>query len=416
MWFGYGGNSVLVKKLKPIIEKCGYQLITISEWEDADIKWNRQTWLQELKKADIIVLPANYKEQPAKSNNRLSQALSLGKPVICSPLDAYLKVLQKTPDCCLIADTDEEWREKLELLKDESVRARLSSKALEAAQHYSINQITKKWISQFNCLNKTDIIIPVYNNVEYLKLCLDSIHKNSSLLHNIVISDSGSNDETWKFYSTLANVCILGKQSERLNYSQACNVAIKSTNSKYFVILNSDVIVSKKWDENLLQKMQSIPDLAVCGVLSNCDRFWLHGVEGKPFYKMQFSNLELVPGMKIEQINDKIENLYNFMKNSNEDLKGRFVEQEWVAYYASIYNRKIIEDVGLLDPEFNNGHEDLDHCLRIKKMGYKIGQAVDSFVFHFGGITRGSYEQEGKDTYKKEDKANYKYFKEKWGE
>ena len=61
----------------------------------------------------------------------------------------------------------------------------------------------------------------------------------------------------------------------RKNYSEACNAGIKASSSEYFVILNSDVIVSKSWLKNTVKKMKTIPRLAACGVLSNCDRGWL---------------------------------------------------------------------------------------------------------------------------------------------
>jgi GT2 family glycosyltransferase len=410
-WEGYGGSKHLAEELRPLIESLDCTLITISEWKDSNIIWNRLTWLQELKKADAIIIPCNYIEQSAKSNNRLTQSMSLGKPCIVNPLPAYLRIIEKYPGCALVATTQEEWKQHIEYLKDPIHRQEISKIALEASKEYSLGEITKKWVSLFNDLQKIDIIIPVYNNVEYLKMCLDSIRKNSAKLYNIIISDSGSDQKTWDYYSSLNDITILGKQSERLNYSQACNVAIKSSNSKYFVILNSDVIVSKNWDLNLLDKMQKYPDLAVCGVLSNCDRGWRFTTE----YNMRMGDLELVPGMKASQLENKINELYSFMERSNKEHEGKFVTQEWVAYYGSIFNRDIVNKVGLLDPKFMNGHEDLDHCVRISKMGFKIGQAIDCFVYHFGGITRGGYEQEGKQKYREEDKANADYFEEKWG-
>lgn len=415
-WFGYGGSSVLLDPLRPIIQELGMELIEIHEWLHATIKWELNTWISELKKADIIVLPANFEIQPCKSNTRLTQALSLGKPVICSPLDAYCRVYDETPGSCLIATNLEDWRSHLTQLRDnESLCKSLSEKALEAAQKYSIEEISKKWINVFNNIDSIDIIIPTYNNVEYLKLCLDSIKLNSQKRNRIIISDAGSNVATWQFYSTLSDIEIIGAQDQRRNFSQACNEGIRKTSSDYFVILNSDVIVSKNWDISLLTKMQVDQNLAVCGVLSNCDRYWLHGVEGKPIYPMSIPGIELVPGMKLIQLEGRINDLYSFMDKSNESLRGSLVEQEWVAYYACMFNRKAVAETGLLDPGFKNGHEDLDHCIRIKKMGYKIAQAIDCFIFHFGGITRGHYENERKEQYHKEDKENHAYFVEKWG-
>ena len=57
----------------------------------------------------------------------------------------------------------------------------------------------------------------------------------------------------------------------------------------------------------------------------------------------------------------------------------------------------------------------MDHCIRIKKMGYKIGQAFDCFIFHFGGISRAAYEKTN-EKYNEEDILNHEYLKEKWGE
>jgi len=416
-WFGYGGTVYLVEELRPMIEELGMTLTTIHEHENADIKWNRLTWMQELRKADIIVLPLNYEIQSAKSNNRLTQSLSLGKPVIASPLPAYLKIAEKYPNSFLIATTKEEWKINLQRLRDDNdLRNTLIQNGLIASREYSPESIVNQWISLFNDLNdKIDIIIPVYNNVEYLKLCIESIQKNTNHLYNLILCDSGSNKETWDYYQTLGNVIVLGKQNERLNYSQACNMGIKYSKTKYFVILNSDVIVSKNWLNNLKEKMIKDKNLAVCGVLSNCDRGWLHDIPMKLFH----SQLSLIPGMKKEQFSgqgiSKIDELYEFMEKMNLEYKSQFVEREWVAYYAAIYDREKILKVGLLDPKFNNGCEDLDHCIRIKKMGYKIGQAFDCFIFHFGGISRAAYEKTN-EKYNEEDILNHEYLKEKWGE
>lgn len=415
-WFGYGGSKHLAEELRPLIEKLNCKLVTMSEWEDSDVLWNKDTWLQELKKADVIIIPCNYNMQPAKSNNRLTQALSLGKPVICSPLDAYWKVNEKFPGCCLFASNLNEWEFHLTELRDnEELCKILTERAFRAAAAYSIQEITKKWIDVIEKSDTLDIIIPSYNNVEYLKLCIHSIRKNTKA-YNIIISDAGSNASTWEFYKILKNMTILGEQDKRLNFSQTCNAGIKHSTSEYFVLLNSDTIVSKNWDINLLKKMQADKNLAACGVLSNCDRYWLHDAPGKPSYPMSIPGLDLVPGMKACQLEDRLEDLYRFMENSNNSHAGTLVEQEWVAYYATIFNRKIFDNVGLLDPGFKNGCEDLDFCIRIKKMRYKIAQAIDSFVFHFGGITRGSYEIEGKESYHQEDRENHAYLKEKWGD
>lgn len=284
----YGGNSVLVENLRPVIESLGLDLVAIHEHSNANIQWTRDTWKEHLSKADIIIVPSNYELQPAKSANRVTQALALGKPTICSPLPAYLDVERDHPGCVLIARSPEEWKEKLLLLRDsECLRRELSQRALVASQAYSIDVIGQKWANVLIsvCDDPIDVIITTYNNEEYLKLCIDSIIKNTDIDYKIIISDAGSDESMWIFLNTLKEenyfslklkgLKIIGKKNERKNYSETCNAGIRCSTSKYFVILNSDVIVSKRWLFNMLDKMKNEKILAACGVLSNCDRGWL---------------------------------------------------------------------------------------------------------------------------------------------
>ena len=43
------------------------------------------------------------------------------------------------------------------------------------------------------------IIIPTFNNLEYLKLCLESIKKNSKFNHQIIIHINVGNDGTKEY-------------------------------------------------------------------------------------------------------------------------------------------------------------------------------------------------------------------------
>ena len=43
------------------------------------------------------------------------------------------------------------------------------------------------------------IIIPTYNNLEYLKLCLSSLEKNSKFKHEIIIHVNEGSDGTYDY-------------------------------------------------------------------------------------------------------------------------------------------------------------------------------------------------------------------------
>jgi GT2 family glycosyltransferase/tetratricopeptide (TPR) repeat protein len=438
LYMGMGGNSFLAKEhLKPAIEEAGYDLVVITEWEDADKKWGLDTWASDMRECDVVLCPQRVDVQPAKSSIKAVTAMALGMPVICSPLQAYTEIIEDKTNG-FICDKVDEWTEALKTLKDPKIRAAIGARALVTASAFQQSNIVHQYKKLFTDMIKNekspidapqeespesnfkepvDLIITNYNNVEYLKLFVSSILMNTLHPFHIIISDAGSNEETWEYLRTLKGITVLGDPDTRLNFSQSCNAGIAASRSKYFAILNSDLVVSKGWLSNIVDKMDREDRLAACGVLSNCDRGWLHDNPhnpNTPRYEMNMGGMELVPGMKIDQIKPRIDELYDFMDTSNKRYKGKFLEQPWVAAYATVFARSAVNEVGLFDPQYQNGCEDLDLCRRITSFGYRIGQAIDSFVYHFGGISRGAYQDENREEYDKEDKLNHYLYHEKW--
>lgn len=119
--------------------------------------------------------------------------------------------------------------------------------------------------------------------------------------------------------------------------------------------------------------------------------------------------------MTIDEFGPHVEALNHFMAASNEQHKGVYHSREWVAAYCSLYARCAWEEVGGFDPIYKNGCEDLDHCIRLRRAGYEIGEAFDAFIFHAGGISRGSYQAENRESYRKEDEYNHRVKDAKWG-
>lgn len=406
----------MAEDLRPMIEELGMELFTIHEHGNADIQWNKDTWFKHLKKADIIIAPANYKKQPAKSANRVTQALSLGKSVVCSPLPAYLEVAKKHPGSFLIADTPEEWKERLTLLKNTpSFREQLEKRALEAAKDYSIDVIGQKWVELFKEIGPkeplVDIVIPTYKNLRGLKLCLDSIRECTEIPYNLIIVDNGNDEEMHKYLEGQKDVNYIRK--EGLNFAQAVNAGLKAVTSKYAMILNDDVIVSRGWLKNMVEACdwEEFEEFEACteeigavGLLSNCDFGWLHQ------NSINIGGVELLPGTNtFEQIEPIIPQIYEY-KSEKPEIK----EQEWVAFYATLIPREVIEKVGYLDESFTNSGEDFDYCKRIHKMGYNIIQTYKSFVFHMGAVSRKILESEDHGSYHKADDSTQAYLKTKY--
>ena len=400
----YGGNAFLAENLRPIVEELGMELITIHEWANANIKWDRLTWLGHLRQADIIICPSNYKIQPAKSANRLTQAMALGKPVICSPLRAYLDVLQSHPGSFLLADSPEEWREKLTLLRDNpAIREQFIQRSLEASKDYSIDAIGQKWADLLcSTSDAVDIVIPVYTGV-CLKMCLDSIRACTNVKYNIIVVNNGPSEEIHEYLSQQKDINYIRK--DQTTFAKAVNIGIKAGKGKYVCILNDDVIVSKNWLFDMVQTCKNDPSIGAVGPLSNCDKGWMHN------YDITINGVQLLPGINtIDEITPIIPAIYNFKSEHTE-----LINRDWVAYYCTLIPRGVIEKSGILNEEYINSGEDVDHCNRIRKMGYKIVQNFKSFVFHFGAVSRKGLEKVDFERYHEDDKRTQGILSKIWG-
>ena len=58
------------------------------------------------------------------------------------------------------------------------------------------------------------IIIPTFNNLNYLRLCLDSIKKNSKFNHEIIVHINDGSDGTFEYI-----------KSKKINFSHSNKIA-----------------------------------------------------------------------------------------------------------------------------------------------------------------------------------------------
>ena len=109
------------------------------------------------------------------------------------------------------------------------------------------------------------IIIPTLNNINYLKVCLDSLNKNSSLNNEILVHVSIGNDGTTDYL-----------KQKKINYTftdynagicEGVNTAAKKSKMDYILYAHDDFYFCPNWDVILKNEIYSIGH----------DRFYLSG-------------------------------------------------------------------------------------------------------------------------------------------
>ena len=100
------------------------------------------------------------------------------------------------------------------------------------------------------------IIIPTFNNLQYLKLCLKSLKKNSNFEHDIIIFINEGNDGTLT-YAKDNNLKFLHSNINK-GVCFAFNESAKIAKNKYLVLAHDDMYFCPRWDSVFFDELKKI--------------------------------------------------------------------------------------------------------------------------------------------------------------
>ncbi|EKQ54023.1 MULTISPECIES: glycosyltransferase [unclassified Clostridium] len=238
---------------------------------------------------------------------------------------------------------------------------------------------------------KTSIIILTYNNLDYNKICLESIKKYTrNGTYEIVVVDNNSTDGTQEWLKEQTDIKLI-LNDENVGFPKGCNLGIKAAEKDNdILLLNNDTKVTPRWLDNLKICLYSDEKIgAVASITNYCSNYQSINV---PYTDM--------------------EEMLKFAEENNISSKEKWEEKVRLVAFCMLIKREVINKIGNLDERFTPGNfEDDDLCMRIIEAGYKLMLCNDSFIHHFGST---SFKQ---DYTKFHDilKTNTKKFEEKWG-
>ena len=100
------------------------------------------------------------------------------------------------------------------------------------------------------------IIIPTFNNLNYLKLCISSIKKNSKYNHQIIPHINIGNDGTKEFIESLNIEFTYTDYNSGI--CEGMNKASKKAKHDYILYAHDDFYFCPGWDEALNNEVKSI--------------------------------------------------------------------------------------------------------------------------------------------------------------
>ncbi|MFH1485419.1 MAG: glycosyltransferase [Chloroflexota bacterium] len=235
------------------------------------------------------------------------------------------------------------------------------------------------------------MVILTHNQLDYTRLCVESIQKHTQVPYELIFVDNGSQDGTLDYLRAIPGAKVIANEAN-LGFAMGCNQGMAAASGDYIMLLNNDVVVTDDWLKRMVHVAETIPEVGLVGPMSN-----------------YVSGVQLVSQVPYESDLEKMQSFARLFSGQNTG-KGLFVHR--AIGFCLLIKRDVVERIGGLDPLFGTGNfEDDDFCLRAQLAGYRIWIAKDVFIHHFGSRTFAG----AKIDYSKCMLDNWAKFKAKWG-
>jgi glycosyltransferase involved in cell wall biosynthesis len=208
------------------------------------------------------------------------------------------------------------------------------------------------------------IFIPTWNNLPFLKICVESIRKNSTFRHQIIVHVNDGSDGTLDYVRREGLDYTHSEQN--IGVCLAMNSMRPKVKTEYILFLNDDMYVLPGWDKVLWDEISRLPD----------NRFFLSSTTIQPHTAMAMGILA-----------DYGDSPETFREADLLRDYAQFPLQDWMGATLppNIVHRDIWDLVGGYSVEFSPGmYSDPDFTAKLWLCGIRYMKGLSaSRIYHF---------------------------------
>jgi GT2 family glycosyltransferase len=259
--------------------------------------------------------------------------------------------------------------------------------------------------------------ISTYNNLEYLKIAIDSVRTNSYykdapfIIHAENCTD-GTNEWLRQNKENYNLQIYIDTNDIPVGIGGGMNFCAEKVKTEYIMFLHSDFYVTKNWDKTLLDLFETYPS----------EKLWVNSWRVEP---------NMFPGSVTTLGNIVVpkemfgEYYHNFNTNAFDNWTDEFYESNSDIEIprglgvSCLIRKSDWDSIGGNDPQFApTSWDDHDLFLRMYQARFKFITTTNSLVYHFGA--RGSHRLEENNNQSsvrqvEAENRNAKKFFDKWG-
>ena len=224
-------------------------------------------------------------------------------------------------------------------------------------------------MSEKGKMKKATIIIPNYNGLKFMEMCMSALEKQTYKDFEILVVDNGSTDGSVE--SLKENEIPSIFLPENTGFSGAVNVGIKASKTPFVILLNNDTEAKEGYVEALIREIERSPK--IFSVSPKMIQLYHKELmdDGGDMYSIMGWAYQRGVGQEIER--------YNRACNVFSACAG-----------AAIYRREVFEEIGYFDEMHFAYLEDIDVGYRAKIAGYYNRYCPSAEIYHVGSGTSGS--------------------------
>ena len=212
---------------------------------------------------------------------------------------------------------------------------------------------------------KFSIIIPTWNNLDFLKNIVKSIRQNSKYKHQIIIHINEGVDGTLDWVKSQSDIDYTYSE-QNIGICYPLNIARQLLKTNYLVYMNDDMYVANNWDLYFDEEIKKIPD----------NKFFLSGT----LIEAKSSNVCAI-------VKDFGDSLSNFREEDfNKDCHNiEFSDWNGATWPINIVHKDTWDLVGGYSVEYTPGfYSDPDFSKKLWDIGVRYFKGLSKVrVYHF---------------------------------
>jgi GT2 family glycosyltransferase len=212
--------------------------------------------------------------------------------------------------------------------------------------------------------NKASVIIPNWNGLELLRVCLKSLENQTLKDFEVIVVDNGSKDGSVEYIEKFYPKTKVIKLQTNTGFAFAVNRGVENSEGKYIFLLNNDTEVDKNCIKKLVDTAEKNPDVSfIAAKLIN-------------FYKRDLIDSA---GDYIDDVGHA-DNIGRGKKDGEEFSKPGPVFL--VTGGGCLIRKDVFDKVGLLDEDYFMYFEDVDFGFRAQLLGHKGYFEPKAIIYH----------------------------------